>query len=149
MRIAINGMGRIGRLLFRRLLHHPGVELVAVNDIMPVENLAYLVKYDSVYGTFPEPVIMEEATIVAAGQSIKAFQADHPSQLPWKELGVDVVLECSGSFSNHVAASEHLKAGAKKVLLSTTGSADIPLLIYGFNHSAVTADTNIISPGVV
>jgi glyceraldehyde 3-phosphate dehydrogenase len=147
MRIAINGMGRIGRLLFRRLLHHPGVELVAVNDIMPVENLAYLVKYDSIYGTFPEPVSMEEATIVAAGQSIKAFQVDHPSKLPWKELKVDVVLECSGSFSNHTAASQHLKAGAKKVLLSTTGSADIPLLIYGFNHSAVTADTHIISPG--
>ena len=147
MRIAINGMGRIGRLLFRRLLHHPGVELVAVNDIMPVENLAYLVKYDSVYGTFPEPVMMEGDTIVAAGQPIKAFRADHPSQLPWQELKVDVVLECSGSFSNHAAALEHLKAGAKKVLLSTTGSADIPLLIYGFNHSAVTADTHIISPG--
>lgn len=147
MRIAINGMGRIGRLLFRRLLHHPGVEVVAVNDIMPVENLAYLVKYDSVYGTFPEPVSMEGDIIVAAGQSIKAFRADHPSKLPWKELGVDVVLECSGRFSHHAAASEHLKAGAKKVLLSTTGSADIPLLIYGFNHSAVTADTHIISPG--
>lgn len=147
MRIAINGMGRIGRLLFRRLLHHPGVELVAVNDIMPVENLAYLVKYDSVYGTFPEAIKMEGDTIVAAGQSIKAFRADHPSKLPWKELEVDVVLECSGRFSNHAAAAEHLKAGAKKVLLSTTGSADIPLLIYGFNHSAITADTNIVSPG--
>jgi glyceraldehyde 3-phosphate dehydrogenase len=148
MRIAINGMGRIGRLLFRRLVDHPGLELVAVNDIMPPENLAYLIKYDSIYGTFPSSIAMEgDNTIVAAGKKIAAFQSEHPSQLPWKKLGVDVVLECSGKFSNDAGASEHLKAGAKKVLLSTTGSADIPLHIYGFNHTSVQPDTHIISPG--
>lgn len=148
MRIAINGMGRIGRLLFRRLIDHPELELVAVNDIMPPENLAYLLKYDSIYGTFPLPVSMEDRhTIVAGGKKVKALQSEHPSQLPWKELKIDVVLECSGKFSHHASASEHLKAGAKKVLLSTTGSADIPLLIYGFNHSSIQPDTHIISPG--
>jgi glyceraldehyde 3-phosphate dehydrogenase len=147
MKIAINGMGRIGRLLFRRLLYHDGLELVAVNDIMPADNLAYLLKYDSIYGTYPEPIIAGDHTITAGTKTIAALQSADPSGLPWKELGVDVVLECSGKFSNHAGASEHLKAGAKKVLLSTTGSSDIPLLIYGFNHSSITADTHIISPG--
>jgi glyceraldehyde 3-phosphate dehydrogenase len=86
-------------------------------------------------------------TIVAGDKRIATLQAEHPSQLPWKELKVDVVLECSGKFSHHAAAAEHLKAGAKKVLLSTTGSADIPLLIYGYNHTSVQPDTHIISPG--
>lgn len=141
-------MGRIGRLLFRRLIDHPGLELVAVNDIMPADNLAYLVKYDSIYGTFPSSITMEGNNIVVAGgKKVAAFQSEHPSQLPWKKLGVDVVLECTGKFSNHAGASEHLKAGAKKVLLSTAGSADIPLLIYGFNHTSVQPDTHIISPG--
>ena len=147
MKIAINGMGRIGRLLFRRLVNHPGIEIVAVNDIMPPENLAYLIRYDSIYGTFDNTVIAEGHSITAAGKKVIALQTEHPSQLPWNNLKVDVVLECSGQFSNYAGASEHLKAGAKKVLLSTTGSADIPLLIYGFNHNKATTDTHIISPG--
>lgn len=147
MRIAINGMGRIGRLLFRRLVNHPGLELVAVNDIMPVNNLAYLSKYDSIYGTFSHDMTVEENFIVVAGKKIKVFQADHPSQLPWKELDIDVVLESSGRFSGKSAAGEHLKSGAKKVLLSTTGSDDIPLMIYGYNQASLTADKHIISPG--
>jgi glyceraldehyde 3-phosphate dehydrogenase len=147
MRIAINGMGRIGRLLFRRLLDHPGLELVAVNDIMPADNLAYLIRYDSVYGTFPGTISVDGPAILAGNKKIAVLQAEHPSKLSWKELKVDAVLECSGIFSNYGAVSEHLKAGAKKVLLSTTGAADIPLLIYGFNHNSITADTHIISPG--
>ncbi|HEX6191663.1 MAG TPA: glyceraldehyde 3-phosphate dehydrogenase NAD-binding domain-containing protein [Chitinophagaceae bacterium] len=147
MRIAINGMGRIGRLLFRRLIEYPGVELVAVNDIMPPANLGYLLKYDSVYGTFPFPLEANNESIVACGKEVMAFQEDHPSRLPWKKLGIDVVLECSGKFSNNQGASVHLQSGAGKVLLSTTGSTDIPLLIYGFNHSSVQDDTRIISPG--
>ena len=147
MRIAINGMGRIGRLLFRRLIEYPGIELVAVNDIMPVANLAYLLKYDSVYGTFPFPLAPGNESITACGKEVMVFQQDHPSRLPWKKLGIDVVLECSGKFSNNQGASEHILSGAGKVLLSTTGSPDIPLLIYGFNHSSVQEDTRIISPG--
>jgi glyceraldehyde 3-phosphate dehydrogenase len=147
MKIAINGMGRIGRLLFRRLAGHPTLQLVAVNDIMPPENLAYLVKYDSVYGTYQSPVVYEENALHTAGKKIAVLNAHHPSQLPWKELGVDVVLECSGKFSSAAGATEHLKSGAKKVLLSTTGSAEIPLMIYGFNHTSIQSGSDIVSPG--
>lgn len=148
MRVAINGMGRIGRLLFRRLVNEPGVELVAINDIMPADNLHYLLRYDSIYGTFPEPLTrVDEGHIGFRDKEIAIFQKDHPSQLPWKDLNVDVVLECSGKFSRKELAEEHLQAGAKRVLLSTTGSTDIPLLIYGFNHHLIKEDTRIISPG--
>jgi glyceraldehyde 3-phosphate dehydrogenase len=147
MRIAINGMGRIGRLLFRRLVDHPGIELVAVNDIMGADNLAYLLKYDSIYGTFPHEITAASGSFEVLDKKIRVFEEDHPSKLPWKELKIDAVVECSGKFSHHAGASEHLKAGAGKVLLSTTGSADIPLMIYGFNQSSLTAETNIISPG--
>ncbi|HKZ64919.1 MAG TPA: glyceraldehyde 3-phosphate dehydrogenase NAD-binding domain-containing protein [Chitinophagaceae bacterium] len=147
MRIAINGMGRIGRLLFRKLIKHPGIELVAVNDIMPTDNLAYLLKYDSVYGTFDKEILIEDQSFVADGKKVAALQSDHPSKLPWNDLKVDVVLECSGKFTSRNAAEEHLKAGAQKVLLSTTGSEDIPLMIYGFNQNGLAADTHIISPG--
>ena len=147
MKIAINGMGRIGRLLFRRLADHPTLQLVAVNDIMPPENLSYLVKYDSVYGTYPLPVLYEDHALHTAGRKITVLNADHPSQLPWKDLGVDVVLECSGKFSSAAGATEHLRAGAKKVLLSTTGSAEIPLMIYGFNHNSIHSGSDIVSPG--
>jgi glyceraldehyde 3-phosphate dehydrogenase len=147
MKIAINGMGRIGRLLFRRLIDHPGIELVAVNDIMPADNLAYLLKYDSVYGTFAGDIHLDGETLITNEKRISVFQEHDPSRLPWKELQVDAVLECTGKFSNKTSAGEHLRAGARKVLLSTTGSADIPLLIYGFNQSSLIAGTDIISPG--
>lgn len=147
MRIAINGMGRIGRLLFRRLVNDPAFTLVAVNDIMDRENLLYLLKYDSVYGTFQNELQLSGNTIVTGNKEVIALQQDHPSKLEWNKLEVDIVLECSGKFTSLAGATEHLKAGAKKVLLSTTGSADIPLLIYGFNQSKLTADTDIVSPG--
>jgi glyceraldehyde 3-phosphate dehydrogenase len=147
MRIAINGMGRIGRLLFRRLIDSKNVELVAVNDIMDTDNLAYLLKYDSVYGTFAGNITQKPGVLIANGKEVKAFQQQHPYLLPWKELNVDVVLECSGQFSNRAVAEQHIKAGARKVLLSTTGSADIPLLVYGFNQHALTKEETIVSPG--
>jgi len=147
MRIAINGMGRIGRLLFRRLVNHDNFDLVAVNDIMDTDNLAYLLKYDSVYGTFPGTLTREPDAIIANDKTVKAFRQQHPAALPWKEMNIDVVLECSGSFSSRPAAEQHIKAGARKVLLSTTGSDDIPLLVYGFNQHALSKDETIISPG--
>lgn len=147
MRIAINGMGRIGRLLFRRLAEHPGIELVAINDIMPPGNLAYLLKYDSIYGTYQQPLELAGDKIQTGGKDIRVFQQEDPLLLPWKDLGVDVVLECSGRFGKKEGASKHLEAGARKVLLSTTGSDDIPLMVYGFNQSGLSAETDIISPG--
>jgi glyceraldehyde 3-phosphate dehydrogenase len=147
MRIAINGMGRIGRLLARRLLALEGVELVAVNDIMETENLAYLLRYDSVYGTLPDPVVYSGGYLTTGSKRFAAFRTPDPATLPWAALGIDIVLECSGRFTHGDAAAIHLAAGAHKVLLSTTGSPDIPLLIYGFNNHLLTPAVNIISPG--
>jgi glyceraldehyde 3-phosphate dehydrogenase len=148
MRIAINGMGRIGRLLFRRLIENEQFDVVAVNDIMPVENLVYLLKYDSVYGTFlPNEIKSEEQTISVKGKKVTALQNADPLQLPWKELNVDVVLECSGQFTNRAGASKHLDAGAKRVLLSTTGAEDIPLHVFGFNQNSSIDQIDILSPG--
>lgn len=137
MRIAINGMGRIGRLLFRRLLNTSHT-IVAINDIMPADNLIYLLKYDSLYGPYKGDLSLDKTEIM---------QHAHPSQISWKERNVDIVIECSGKFTTREKAGEHLKAGAKKVLLSTTGSPDIPLMIYGFNHHQLNGHTDIISPG--
>lgn len=147
MRVAINGMGRIGRLLGRRLIDLPGVELVAVNDIMDTENLGYLLRYDSIYGTLPEPVIHKDGHFIVGSKQIAVFRQEDPRRLPWKELGVDIVLECSGKFSHGEGVNLHMEAGARKVLLSTTGTPDIPLLIYGFNQHALTAETLVVSPG--
>jgi glyceraldehyde 3-phosphate dehydrogenase len=147
MRIAINGMGRIGRLLARRLLDLDGIELVAVNDIMDSDNLAYLLRYDSVYGTWPDTVIHSKGRLSIGNRSLSVFRQEDPAGLPWASLGVDIVLECTGRFTSREAASIHLTAGAGKVLLSTTGSPDIPLLIYGFNQQSLAANSTVISPG--
>src|ERR1700753_2905706 len=100
MRIAINGMGRIGRLLTRRLLSLEGIELVAVNDIMERENLAYLLRYDSVYGTLPMTLTYSQGELLVGEKSFAVFQQEDPAKLPWAELEVDIVLECSGRFTH-------------------------------------------------
>jgi glyceraldehyde 3-phosphate dehydrogenase len=147
MRVAINGMGRIGRLLCRRLTGMSGVEVVAVNDIMDPENLAYLTRYDSVYGTLPGNFSYKEGLLSVNDRTFAVLRQEDASRLPWKELGVDIVLECSGKYSDRQSAGIHLAAGAGKVLLSSTGSTDIPLLIYGFNQHALADAGPIISPG--
>lgn len=147
MKVAINGMGRIGRLLFRRLINTAGIELVAVNDVMDAENLCYLLKYDSLYGRLDATLTLDGGNLVYGDKQIKVFSEEQPQALPWGSLGVDIVLECSGKFTNKPLAQLHLASGAKKVLLSTTGSQDIPLLIYGFNHHKLDKDTDIVSPG--
>jgi glyceraldehyde 3-phosphate dehydrogenase len=147
MRIAINGMGRIGRLLTRRLLTLDGIELVAVNDIMEPDNLAYLLRYDSIYGTLPEAVTYADGHLAIGNHRIAVFRQEDPAGLPWAKLGVDVVLECSGRFTHGGKAAIHLEAGARKVLLSTTGSPELPLLIYGFNNHLLTPSIDIVSPG--
>ena len=147
MRIAINGMGRIGRVLFRRLINDRRFELVAVNDIMDAANLAYLLKYDSLYGTFAGEIHYADGVIHADGKKVAVLKKEDPLQINWKDLDIDLVLECSGRFADKAGAGKHLQAGAKKVLLSTTGSPDIPLLIYGHNHKNDGRDQTIISPG--
>lgn len=140
-------MGRIGRLLFRKLIDHPGIEIVAVNDLMDPNNLAYLLQYDSVYGKMDHQVAYQKKLIIENKKEIECFREADPSKLPWKKLSVDIVLECTGKFTTAQSASQHLNAGAKKVLLSTTGSEDIPLMIFGHNQQPLTKETTIISPG--
>ena len=147
MRIAINGMGRIGRLLFRRLMDDSQFEVVAVNDIMPIENLTYLLKYDSIYGSYQNEIKTNGQSFIINKTEISCLQNENPEKLPWKDLDIDIVLECSGKFSDKASASKHLTAGAKKVLLSTTGATDIPLLVYGHNQNGSIANLNILSPG--
>jgi len=147
MRVAINGMGRIGRLLFRRLLDNTEHEIVAVNDIMDIPNLQYLLKYDSLYGPLQHDLTLDNNNFISGERRIKVMNITDASQMNWKNMNIDVVIECSGKYSNKPAATKHLEAGAKRVLLSTTGSPDIPLLIYGFNHHRLTPQSDIISPG--
>jgi len=147
MRIAINGMGRIGRLLFRRLVQQTDWEIVAVNDVMETDNLLYLLRYDSLYGPFSDEIKLENGNFSTGKQVTKTFREPDPSRLPWRDMNVDIVIECSGKFSKSEGAAKHLAAGAKKVLLSTTGSPDIPLMIFGFNHHQLTEQVNIVSPG--
>jgi glyceraldehyde 3-phosphate dehydrogenase len=147
MKIAINGMGRIGRLLFRRLINHPEIEIVAVNDIMNPDNLAYLLQYDSVYGKFERSVSHNQKLVVDNSIEVECFNESNPLKLPWKKLNVDVVIECTGQFTSKDLASQHFSAGAKKVLLSTTGSNDIPLMIFGHNQQPLSSEADIVSPG--
>lgn len=147
MRIAINGMGRIGRLLFRRLWTAGEHEIVAVNDIMPPENLTYLLKYDSVYGTFQKDVHFKNGSWDIDDKNVKVFTEPSPTRLPWKDLDVDAVLECSGKFLDRASVAGHLNAGATRVLLSTTGKEDIPLKVFGFNQNGKIGELDILSPG--
>lgn len=140
-------MGRIGRLLFRRLLRQPGVEVVAVNDIMARENLFYLLKYDSIYGTIPFPITMGHEAIRIDEKEIPVLQQPAASLLPWSTLKVDVVIECTGKYNNTEGCLLHLQAGAKKVLLSTTGDAAMPLFIYGYNQELMPDNCTVFSPG--
>jgi len=117
-KIAINGFGRIGRLFFRQAFGHKDIEVVAVNDLGDINNLAYLLKYDTVYGRFDEEIKSEEDNLVVAGKKIKVYQIKDPTQLPWKELNIDVVVEATGMFTKYETAKLHLKAGAKRVVIT-------------------------------
>lgn len=117
-RIAINGFGRIGRLFFRQALSSPAIEIVAINDLGDLDNLAYLLQYDSVYGTFEKQVQKEGNGLSIDGKIIAVFQEKDPNKLPWKKLGVDVVVEATGQFESFEASRIHLKAGAKRVVMT-------------------------------
>src|SRR4051795_6117822 len=145
-RIAINGFGRIGRLVFRAL-HEQGlfgkdIEVVAVGDIVPADNLAYLLKYDSIQGKFegkvgsktPSPDKAEDDVLLVDGKEVKVVSAKTPAELPWKALGVEYVLECTGLFNDADKAKGHLTAGAKKVILSAPGKNEDITVVLGVNH---------------
>lgn len=154
-RIAINGMGRIGRAALKVILDTPQLELVAVNDIVSIENIVYLLKYDSVYGTFEKEVTHDATNLYVDGKTIKYNSERNPEDLPWKENNIDVVIESTGFFTKSEDAKKHIKAGAKSVIISApTKSEDIPTVVHGVNtkdgnteiFSCASCTTNNISP---
>ncbi len=148
IKIAINGFGRIGRPALRRILDkHPNIEVVAINDLTDATTLSYLLKYDSLYGRYDKEVKAEKDALVVGGKKIKIFAQKDPSDLPWKDLGVDVVLECTGLFTKIDDAKKHISAGAKKVILSApSDSAEIPTYLLGVNANEYKNE-EIISMG--
>lgn len=144
-KIAINGFGRIGRLSFRNLLQMNDVEVVAINDLTDNPTLAHLLKYDSVHGKFNGTVSADDNNLYVNGKAIKALAEKDPTKLPWKELGVDVVLECTGRFTDEEKAAWHLQAGARKVIISAPAKGNIPTIVLGVNNEKVTADVAIFS----
>ncbi|MEF9922588.1 MAG: type I glyceraldehyde-3-phosphate dehydrogenase [Anaerovoracaceae bacterium] len=146
IKIAINGFGRIGRLSFRKLFENPDFEVVAINDLAKPEMLAYLLKYDSVQGTYKGHVIdNDDQYIIVDGKKIRVFAEPDPSKLPWKQLDVDVVLECTGFFATKAKSQAHIDSGAKKVLISAPAGTDLPTIVYGVNHHTLKKEDNIVS----
>lgn len=147
IKVAINGFGRIGRLAFRQIVTQTDFDIVAINDLTSAEDLAYLVKYDTVHGSFHEDEIKAEGNeiVVAGVKRIKVFSETDPANLPWGELGVDLVLECTGKFTNRDDAMKHITAGAKKVLISAPGKGEMKTVVYNVNDNILTSDDVIVS----
>jgi glyceraldehyde 3-phosphate dehydrogenase len=134
IKIAINGFGRIGRLVFRLLAKRSDCQVVAINDLVPPDNLAYLLKYDTVHGRFDGEVSVDGSHIVANGKRTLVLNERDPARLGWRELGVDMVIESTGLFTERDAAAKHLEAGAKYVIISAPAKGDVPTFVMGVNH---------------
>lgn len=156
-RVAINGFGRIGRATFKILMDHPEFEVVAVNDIAPLDNLMYLMRFDTVYGRYEKEVTFEDGSFSVDGQTVRYYSEKDPAQLPWKDLEIDIVFECTGVFTKREDLEKHLQAGAKFAILSApTKSDDVPSVVYGVNQSdggvqfisCASCTTNAIAPVV-
>src|SRR5580698_6719450 len=147
VRVAINGFGRIGRNILRAAVEarRTDFEVLAINDLAPVETNAHLLRYDSVHGRFPGEVTVKGDSINCGNGAIKVTAIKDPSQLPWKELGVDIALECTGIFTAKDKASAHLTAGAKRVLVSAPADGADLTVVYGVNHDKLTKDHKIVS----
>jgi glyceraldehyde 3-phosphate dehydrogenase len=147
IRVAINGFGRIGRLVFRAAMEHPGqeIEIVGVNDLGPVETNAHLLRYDSVHGRYPHEVTTGENWLDAGRGKVRVTAERDPAKLPWKELGVDVALECTGVFTKREAAAKHLEAGAKKVIISAPADGADFTVVMGVNHEELSGSHQVIS----
>lgn len=144
-KIAINGFGRIGRLSFRKLFDDERFEIAAVNDLTTTEMMSYLLKHDSVQGHFDHTVDHDEESIIVDGTKIRVCRESDPAKLPWKEMGVDIVLECTGLFTSKEKSRAHIEAGAKKVLISAPAGNDLPTIVYGVNEGILTKEDDIIS----
>jgi len=156
IKLAINGFGRIGRMAFRKVFEDPDFEVVAINDLTTPEMLAYLLKYDSVQKKFGQQVDYEKYEIKegevapagclkVAGTAIPIYAQADASTLPWKELDVDIVLECTGFYTSKAKSQAHIDAGAKKVIISAPAGNDLPTIVYGVNHETLKKEDNIIS----
>lgn len=147
IKVAINGFGRIGRLAFRQIVTQTDFDIIAINDLTSAEDLAYLVKYDTVHGSFHEDEIKAEGNeiVVAGVKKIKIFSETDPANLPWGELGIDLVLECTGKFTAKEDAMKHITAGAKKVLISAPGKGEMKTVVYGVNDNVLSNEDVIVS----
>ena len=146
MKVAINGFGRIGRLVYRiiALKHTANIEVVAINDLVPADNLAYLLKYDSVHGRPNLDIKVDGNDIIVDGHRVKVLSERDPAKLPWKDLGVDYVVESTGLFTSAEDAQKHLQAGAKRVIISAPAKGDIPTFVLGVNEEKYNAATDKI-----
>ena len=147
VKVAINGFGRIGRLAFRQMFGAEGYEIVAINDLTSPAMLAQLLKYDSAQGRYEkgDTVVAGEDSITVAGKTIKIYAEKDAANLPWGEIGVDVVLECTGFYTSKDKAQAHIDAGAKKVVISAPAGKDLPTIVYGVNEKILTPEDKIIS----
>ena len=147
VKVAINGFGRIGRLAFRQMFGAEGYEVVAINDLTSPKMLAHLLKYDSSQGRYAlaDTVVAGEDSITVDGKTIKIYAEKDAKDLPWGEIGVDVVLECTGFYTSKEKASAHIEAGAKKVVISAPAGNDLPTIVYNVNHETLKAEDTVIS----
>ena len=147
VKVAINGFGRIGRLAFRQMFGAEGFEIVAINDLTSPEMLAHLLKYDSTQGRYAlaDTVSYSEDSITVDGKEIKIYAKANAAELPWGELGVDVVLECTGFYTSKAKAQAHIDAGAKHVIISAPAGNDLPTIVYNVNHETLSKEDHIIS----
>ena len=147
VKVAINGFGRIGRLAFRQMFGEEGYEIVAINDLTSPEMLAHLLKYDSAQGKYEkaDTVVAGEDSITVDGKTIKIYAEKDAKDLPWGEIGVDVVLECTGFYTSKEKAQAHIDAGAKKVVISAPAGKDLKTVVFGVNENVLTAEDKIIS----
>ncbi|WP_457617883.1 type I glyceraldehyde-3-phosphate dehydrogenase [Lutibacter sp.] len=144
VKIGINGFGRIGRIAFRVAVSRPNVQIVGINDLLDVEHLAYLLKYDSVHGQFNGTIEVKNGNLVVNGNEIRITAERNPEDLKWDEVGAEVVMDCTGIFTNLEGAQKHITAGARKVAISAP-SADAPMFVMGVNHQKIKATDTIVS----
>ena len=145
-KVAINGFGRIGRLVFRIMEEDPELEVVAINDLTDAEQLAYLLKYDTNHRNYRiEDISNDEENIIINGRNVRVFAEKDPSNLPWRELDIDIVFECTGLFTSEEGSLAHINAGAKKVIISAPAKGNLKTVVYNVNHDILTSDDKIIS----
>ena len=146
IKVAINGFGRIGRLVFRIMEDDPELEVVAINDLTNAEQLAYLLKYDTNHRNYKvEDISYDNENIIINGRKIRVYSETDPSNLPWGELGIDEVFECTGRFTSYELAYSHIKAGAKKVIVSAPGKGEMKTIVYNVNHNILDGNEEVIS----